>query len=98
MKIQRIPHQGYSKLHPGMNSFVWNLRYPDAKADTSATFEASPLGPKVIPGNYKVKMLIGDSLIMEQSFHVEKDPRSNTTQSDFQEQFDLNATHCKRVE
>ena len=67
-----------------MNTFVWNMRYPDAKADTSATFEASPLGPKAVPGNYNVKMLIGDSLVAEQSFVIAKDPRSATTQVDFQ--------------
>ena len=88
---------GILKTAPGMNTFVWNMRYPDAKADTSATFEASPLGPKAVPGNYKVKMMIGDSTVAEQSFVIAKDPRSTTTQADFQEQFDLNAAIVKEL-
>jgi photosystem II stability/assembly factor-like uncharacterized protein len=88
---------GILKTAAGMNTFVWNMRYPDAKADTSATFEASPLGPKAVPGNYKVKMMIGDSTVSEQSFVIAKDPRSSTTQADFQEQFELNAAIVKEL-
>jgi photosystem II stability/assembly factor-like uncharacterized protein len=88
---------GLIKANAGMNVFVWNMRYPDAKADTGATFEASPLGPKVVPGTYKVKLLIGDSAIMEQSFNVITDPRNPATVADLQEQFDLNAKICKKL-
>ena len=67
---------GLLKAGAGMNLFVWNMRYPDAKADTGATFEASPLGPKVISGSAEVKLLIGDSVVMEQPFNVIADPRN----------------------
>ncbi|MCZ0211516.1 hypothetical protein OZK63_39850, partial [Streptomyces sp. UMAF16] len=33
----------------GMNTFIWDLRYPDAKADTSATFEGALTGPMAVP-------------------------------------------------
>lgn len=88
---------GLLKANAGMNVFIWDMRYPDAKADTSATFEASPLGPKVIPGSYKVKLLLGDSVIMEQSFNVITDPRNPATVADLKEQFDLNAKICKKL-
>lgn len=88
---------GLLKANAGMNEFVWNMRYPDAKADTSATFEASPLGPAIIPGTYKVKLLIGDSAVMEQAFNVITDPRNPATISELKEQFDLNANICKKL-
>ncbi|GAC1426358.1 MAG: hypothetical protein NVSMB67_29150 [Flavisolibacter sp.] len=88
---------GLLKSEPGMNTFVWNLRYPDAKADTSATFEASPLGPKVVPGKYKVKLLVGDSTLEEQSFFVLADPRNPASLSDLQEQYDLNKNICAQL-
>ena len=88
---------GLLKAGAGMNLFVWNMRYPDAKADTGATFEASPLGPKVIPGSYKVKLLIGDSVVMEQPFNVIADPRNAASVADLKEQFDLNEKICKRL-
>jgi photosystem II stability/assembly factor-like uncharacterized protein len=88
---------GLLKANAGMNEFVWNMRYPDAKADTSATFEASPLGPKVIPGTYKVKLMLSDSVIMEQPFTVITDPRNPATVADLKEQFELNANICKKL-
>ena len=88
---------GLLPVHAGINEFVWNLRYPDAKADTSATFEASPLGPKVIPGTYRVKLLVNDTVQSEQTFQVIPDPRNSATVADLKEQFELNAAICKKL-
>ena len=93
----KVVPSGLIKANAGMNQYVWNLRYPDAKGDTSATFEASLQGPKLIPETYKVKLLIGDSVVMEQPFTIITDPRNPATVADLKEQFDLNAKICKKL-
>ena len=73
----------------GMNRFVWNMRYPDAKKVPGAVmWGGRHIGPKAVPGEYKVKMT-ANGKSQTQTFTILKDPRVNTTQSDFQEQFDL---------
>ncbi len=73
----------------GMNRFVWNMRYPDAKKVPNAVmWGGRHIGPKAVPGEYKVKMSLNGKS-QTQSFNILKDPRINTTQSDFQDQFDL---------
>ena len=73
----------------GMNRFVWNMRYPDAKKVPGAVmWGGRHIGPKAVPGEYKVKMT-ANGKSQTQTFTILKDPRINTTQSDFQEQFDL---------
>ena len=73
----------------GMNRFVWNMRYPDAKKVPGAVmWGGTHIGPKAVPGEYQVRMTVnGKSQI--QSFKILKDPRISTTQADFQAQFDL---------
>jgi photosystem II stability/assembly factor-like uncharacterized protein len=94
---KKLTASGLLKANAGVNQFIWDMRYPDAKGDTSATFEASLSGPKLIPGTYKVKLLLGDSLIMEQPFTVIPDPRNTATVAELKEQFDLNAKICKKL-
>ncbi|MGI8952876.1 MAG: VPS10 domain-containing protein [Chitinophagaceae bacterium] len=94
---KKLRPSGLLKTDAGINTFVWDMRYPDAKGDTSATFEASLQGPKLIPGTYKVKLLIGDSVVMEQPVTVITDPRNPATVADLKEQFDLNAKICKKL-
>ena len=73
----------------GMNRFVWNMRYPDAKKVPNAVmWGGTHIGPKAVPGQYKVKMTV-DGKSQTQIFNILKDPRVSTTQSDFQDQFDL---------
>ena len=73
----------------GMNRFVWDMRYPDAKKVPNAVmWGGRHIGPKAVPGEYKVKMTLNGKS-QTQSFNILKDPRINTTQSDFQDQFDL---------
>ncbi|HRH60125.1 MAG TPA: hypothetical protein PL045_06115, partial [Chitinophagaceae bacterium] len=93
----KVTPDGLLKTNAGINQFVWDMRYPSAKGDTSATFEASLLGPKIVPGTYKVKMMMGDSLVNEQSFTIIRDPRNPATVADLQEQFDLNAKNCAKL-
>ncbi|MBK9732984.1 MAG: glycosyl hydrolase [Chitinophagaceae bacterium] len=87
-KIKRV---GVLPVDSGMNSFTWDMRYPDAtKVDgTNVMWAGSVTGPQAVPGDYKVKMFIGDSLVGEQSFTIIKDPRITTTNADYQEQLAL---------
>jgi photosystem II stability/assembly factor-like uncharacterized protein len=72
----------------GLNRFVWDLRYPEADVVKGTIFFGMNIGPKVVPGNYQVRMSVGD-WSQTQSFEVRKDPRLSTTQEDFQAQYDL---------
>lgn len=80
---------GFLSIDSGMNTFVWDLRYPTAKGDLSATFEGTLVGPLAVPGAYLAKLYIGDSLIQTKSFNVLIDPRTGYTTEDLKQQFDL---------
>jgi hypothetical protein len=75
-----------------MNHFQWNLRYPDAvdvKGIYNSFFSAAtPVGPEVVPGTYRVTLTYGDST-QTQSFEVKLDPNLNTTQAELKQRFDL---------
>ncbi len=74
---------------PGMNSFVWDMRYEDAQSVPGAILWGGRLnGPLAVPGVYRVKLTVGDISLTE-SWEWKKDPRIETSQEDFQEQFDL---------
>ncbi|GAB5551361.1 MAG: hypothetical protein Sapg2KO_09520 [Saprospiraceae bacterium] len=81
---QRLP-----ELKAGGNTFNWNMRYPDAESfDGMILWAGSMAGPMAVPGDYKVKLKVGD-IEQEQTFTILKDPRSETTMAGFQEQFDF---------
>jgi photosystem II stability/assembly factor-like uncharacterized protein len=73
----------------GLNRFIFDMRHKDA-----ATFPGMILwagltrGPVSVPGMYQVRMTV-DGRAQTQSFEWKKDPRIETTQADFQKQFDL---------
>ncbi|MFQ5824343.1 MAG: glycosyl hydrolase [bacterium] len=73
----------------GMNRFVWDMRYPDAKKIPRALmWGGSTRGPVAVPGNYQVRLVVGDKTIT-QPFEIKKDPRIEITLDEFQEQFAL---------
>jgi photosystem II stability/assembly factor-like uncharacterized protein len=73
----------------GMNRFVWNLRYADARAvPGDKTTERSLAGPLAAPGTYQVQLAIGDETYT-QSFEIRKDPRVAATQDDLDAQLAL---------
>ena len=77
------------KINGDKNSFVWNMRYDDAKGfDGIIMWAASLRGPKASPGNYFVKLNV-DKNSMEKSFNILKDPRSNSSIEDLKKQFDF---------
>ena len=73
----------------GLNRFVWDLRYPGAEVVENGTLSRrNTLGPKAVPGTYQARVTAGE-WSQTQSFEVQKDPRLETTQADYQQQFDL---------
>jgi len=76
-------------VEPGMNRFVWNMRYPDAVRVPGAILWAGTfIGPAAVPGSYHVRLSIGDT-VLEQTWEWKKDPRISASQEDLQEQFDF---------
>ncbi len=73
----------------GSNRFWWNLRYPDAKRiKTVVNDEGTLNGPTTVPGEYRVRLIVGrDSLT--RPFTVRLDPRIDATTADLQQTFDL---------
>ncbi len=77
--------------HPGINRFVWDLRFPAAPPihDKVAYDEGrGPNGAYVVPGKYKVVLTV-DGKSYRQVLEVRNDPRSKATQADLVEQFNL---------
>ena len=71
----------------GLNTFAWNLRYPDAvRFENLIMWAASTNGPIAPPGTYQVRLKVGGQTLTE-SFVAKKDPRSTSTLADYQEQF-----------
>jgi hypothetical protein len=72
----------------GLNTFSWNLRYPDASTFQNIILWAGGTqGPVAVPGAYTVRMKINNGASTSQTFRVVKDPRSKATQADLNEQF-----------
>ncbi len=81
----------------GMNRFIWNMRYPDAKSVPKAIMWAGVLtGPQAVPGDYEIRLTVGD-VEKTQMFTINGDPRLETTQADYQEQFDFLMTINRKV-
>ena len=77
----RVPNKA------GMNSFAWNMRYPDAvRFDGLIMWAAGTTGPVAPPGTYRVRMTVGGEA-QAHTFRLLKDPRSDATDADLQAQF-----------
>ena len=77
---------------PGLNRFVWNLRYPRPDAIRYAYSIAAvwgrdtpvaPLGPYVLPGEYQVLLSV-DGRTYTAALSVRQDPRTNAPTADLQ--------------
>ncbi len=74
---------------PGVNRFVWDMRYPGATdVPGDLTTEGMLDGPMAIPGSYSVRLTAnGESF--EQPFEVRQDPRVPSPLEEIREQFEL---------
>ena len=76
------------RLKAGANRFFWNLRYPDAREMKNTVIDEGALtGPKVAPGTYTVRLIVGRDTSSRQ-FAVIADPRATATTADLVAQFD----------
>jgi photosystem II stability/assembly factor-like uncharacterized protein len=75
-------------LKKGMNQWTWNLRHTDAESFPGMILWGSLTGPKVRPGEYQVKLTLGDQS-QTVTWRVLPDPRSSAKPEDFvaQEEF-----------
>ncbi len=73
----------------GMNQFVWNLRYPDAKDfDGLIMWAGSVRGPRAAPGEYQLRLNVGEET-RTVPFTLLRDPRAGSSDQDLRAQFDF---------
>ncbi|MCU0634746.1 MAG: hypothetical protein MUE41_07730, partial [Gemmatimonadaceae bacterium] len=79
----RVPNRA------GLNTFFWNMRYPDAvRFDGMIMWAASVTGPIAPPGSYAVRLTVGDQTQVR-PIRLVRDPRSDATDADLRAQFTL---------
>ena len=87
---------------PGLNRFVWNMKYPGPtrldyglappRPKPLAPDPDNPPGPTVVPGTYGVELTVGEkgnSKSHAAKFTVVRDPRLVTTAAEYAAQFGL---------
>ncbi len=90
---EMIEEKPYLGRKAGLNRFVWNLRPDDAaKVEGKGGDKPSRTGPRVPPGDYQVRVTVGEET-RSARFRVVKDPRVSTTQDQIAEQYAL----CMRL-
>jgi hypothetical protein len=73
-----------------VNTFVWNMRYPDASSFPGMIlWAASVTGPQVPPGTYAVRMTIDGKPAGTESFKILPDPRIKATMAEWNAQAKL---------
>jgi photosystem II stability/assembly factor-like uncharacterized protein len=73
----------------GLNSFVWDMRYPSATSiPHSPLWAGSVRGPRALPGNYQVRLTV-DGKSQTQPLVIVPDPRNTATPEALRAQFDL---------
>jgi photosystem II stability/assembly factor-like uncharacterized protein len=72
----------------GINSFAWNMRYPDASSfDGLIMWAGGTQGPMAPPGVYQVRLLVDGVPVATEEFALRKDPRTTATPADLAAQF-----------
>ncbi|HEV2386036.1 MAG TPA: hypothetical protein VGS20_02160 [Candidatus Acidoferrales bacterium] len=78
-------------IQPGMNRYVWNLRYEAPEPLATGPHPAlggAALGPLALPGGYQVR-LTANGETLTQSLVVRMDPEVKTSEADLARQFEL---------
>ncbi|MFN7260974.1 MAG: WD40/YVTN/BNR-like repeat-containing protein [Cyclobacteriaceae bacterium] len=85
-----IPHPTYwirpnqtISTQPGHHRIVWDLRHdPPKGADRQFAIAAvyhntpsGPVGPYLLPGKYKIRLVVDGTILQEQEIHIRLDPR-----------------------
>jgi len=77
------------EIKPGMNRFVWDLRYEDAprvKDYYLYEYAAGARGPVALPGKYEVRLTV-DGTVLTAPLELKPDPRVTTPAADLEKQF-----------
>ncbi|HEV8407901.1 MAG TPA: hypothetical protein VGQ34_08180, partial [Sphingomicrobium sp.] len=75
--------------YAGLNSFVWDMRYPSATAiPHSPLWAGSVEGPRALPGNYQVRLTV-DGKSETRPLVIAPDPSSTATADELRSQFEL---------
>ena len=83
---------------PGLNRFVWNLRYADATKFPGLIMWAGNVdGPAAAPGKYSAKLTVGGNT-ETQTFTVLPDPRVKTKPEDYAAQLRAGAADSRQAE
>lgn len=78
------------EVKKGSNLFVWNTVSDGAeRLPGMILWWANLNGPKAVPGNYLVRLVVDKEAVQTQSFKILPDPRSEATVADMQKQFDF---------
>jgi len=73
----------------GINRFVWNMQTePPARVPGSVSWGGRPEGAKVVPGTYQIKLTVNGKTFTA-SAELFKDPRVQTSEADYEKQFEL---------
>ena len=85
----KVIREDKTKAEAGLNRYVWDLRYADAKTFPGLIMWAGNVrGPRVMPGTYQVRVTAAGAT-QTQSLTVKKDPRVTTTPAEYQRQLEL---------
>jgi len=79
------------ELKAGLNRFVWDMLYEEARKVPGYYFyeyEAGAKGPMALPGKYQVRLTSGGKT-QTAPFELRLDPRVKVSAEDLQKQFDL---------
>jgi hypothetical protein len=87
--VRLQPEDPLASSQRGGNRFVWDMRYPFArKVPDDKALDPVTTGPLAPPGTYSVTLTV-DGSSDTRTFQLIKDPRVETSQEDFEEQFKL---------
>jgi photosystem II stability/assembly factor-like uncharacterized protein len=75
----------------GTNRFTWDLRLPGPTTFPGMImWSAGSTGPRVLPGQYTVRLKVDDRPVQQQAFELKLDPRRpHVTMADLQAQYEL---------
>jgi photosystem II stability/assembly factor-like uncharacterized protein len=75
--------------YAGLNTFVWDMRYPSATPiPHSPLWAGSVEGPRALPGNYQVRLTV-DGVSQTRPLMIVPDPRGTATPEVLRAQFEL---------
>jgi len=72
----------------GLNKVVWDLRLAEVDKVKDAVLWGFTGGPIALPGEYQVRLVLGDT-VQTKTVKVVADPRSEATPADLQEQYEM---------